>query len=93
MDFEHRSEESRFVTTVEGGEAELSYRRIDGSTLDFEHTYVPPALRGAGVAGKLVTEALEFARNEGYRVRPSCPFVASFLEKHPEYRDVEEAKE
>jgi hypothetical protein len=89
MSVEHRPEESRFVADLSGSEAELTYRKVNEKTLDYLHTYVPPELRGAGIGGELVKEALEFARERGFNVRPSCHFVASFMERHPEYKELE----
>jgi hypothetical protein len=36
----------------------------------------------------LTEHALRYARQRGYKVVPSCPFVAVYIERHPEYRDV-----
>ena len=44
-----------------------------------------PALRGHGVGEKLVRQALEWAREEGLRVIPSCWFVDTVVRRHPEY--------
>lgn len=89
MSVEHRPEESRFVAHLSGSEAELTYRKVNEHVLDYDHTYVPPELRGAGIGGRLVKEAMEYAREKGYKVRPSCPFVAAFIDRHPEYNELE----
>ena len=44
--------------------------------------------RGGGIASQLTHRALEYAREHGYRVMPSCPFVAAYIERHPEYREL-----
>jgi predicted GNAT family acetyltransferase len=49
---------------------------------------VPPAARGGGIASQLTAHALTFARDGGYRVVPSCPFVAAYIQRHPEFRDL-----
>lgn len=89
MSIEHRPKESRFVALQEGSEAELTYRTLDENTLEYDHTYVPPELRGGGLGGRLVREALEYAKKNGFSVKPTCPFVADFIDRHPEYRDLE----
>lgn len=89
MSVEHKPEESRFVAELSGSEAELTYRKVNETTLDYEHTYVPPELRGAGLGGRLVKAALEYAREKGYKVRPTCPFVADYIDRHPEYSELE----
>src|SRR5512138_2381445 len=50
------------------------------------HTEVPPAARGKGHGDRLARAALEYARREGLRVSPLCPFVAKYIERHPEYK-------
>jgi len=52
------------------------------------HTEVPPALQGRGIASQLVRGTLELLRNSGLRIIPSCPFVADYLKRHPEYASI-----
>jgi predicted GNAT family acetyltransferase len=78
----------RFTTEVAGGIAYITYRESPGQVLDFDHTFVPPSARGRGIASQLTTHALEYARDGGYRVVASCPYVASYIERHPEFRDL-----
>lgn len=82
----HEPEARRFVVDVEGGPAYLSYRDMAGRVLDFHHTYVPRPLRGGGIASHLTAHALSWARDTGHRVVASCPFVAAYVGRHPEYR-------
>ena len=84
----HEPDARRFVIELAGGTGVLTYRELEGSVLDLDHTFVPPALRGAGVASQLTEHALRYARERGYRVIPSCPFVAAFIERHPQHRDL-----
>jgi predicted GNAT family acetyltransferase len=76
----------RFVADVGGEEAYLSYRDLGGRVLDFAHTFVPLSQRGRGIASQLTAHALEHARERGLRVVPSCPFVAVYIERYPNYR-------
>ncbi|KAA0918673.1 GNAT family N-acetyltransferase [Dietzia sp. ANT_WB102] len=50
---------------------------------EFPHTVVASEFGGRGLAGKLVGEALQVTKDEGLRVRPSCSFVAGYIDKHP----------
>lgn len=86
MSIEHNTEEGLFETEVDGFKAYLAYRPVDDRWLDYYSTYVPANLRGRGIAGRIVKVALEFASQEGYRIRPTCSFVADFVERHPEYK-------
>jgi uncharacterized protein len=84
----HEPAARRFVADVDGATAYLSYREVDERTLDFDHTFVPPSFRGGGIASQLTQRALDYARERGSRVVPSCPFVAAYIERHPQYRDL-----
>lgn len=67
--------------------AVLQYRASPGR-ITFLHTEVPEAYRGRGIAGKLARTGLEHAKQEGLGVVAFCPFVRSYLEKHPEYQSL-----
>lgn len=56
------------------------------------HTEVPPALRGHGLAGELVQAVLDWARAQGLRVRPTCSYVAAYMQRHAETQDLLENK-
>lgn len=84
----HEPEARRFVIEVAGEMGLIRYRELPGRVLDLDHTFVPSALRGGGIASQLTLHALRYAREHGYRVLPSCPFVATFIERHPEHRDL-----
>lgn len=81
---EHNPAEHRFEATVDGRLCVAEYRENAG-VLTFTHTYVPPELRGRGIAEKLVRAALEYARAEHFRVIPACSYVATFIRRHREY--------
>ncbi len=77
----------QFEAEVRGSVAVAQYT-LAGGRIIFTHTEVPPELEGQGVAGKLVRTALDYARAEGLAVWPLCPFVRSYLQRHPEYQDL-----
>jgi uncharacterized protein len=66
----------------------FSNYRLNGNTLHFINTRVPPELEGQGVAGRLVKAALDDARTKNLTVVPICRFVAAYIRRHPEYRDL-----
>jgi predicted GNAT family acetyltransferase len=84
----HEPAAHRFAADVDGATAYLSYREAPGHVLELDQTYVPRPARGGGIASQLTARALNFARTEGYKVVPSCPFVAAYVDRHPEYRDL-----
>jgi predicted GNAT family acetyltransferase len=84
----HDPERRRFVARVQGREAYLAYALAGDGLLDYQSTYVPPALRERHIASTLARHALDYARRQGWKVIPSCWFVAGYVERHPEYADL-----
>lgn len=82
----HEPADRRFVIEVEGDTAFISYRELPGRILDLHHTFVPVPFRGSGIASQLTAHALRYADDHGYAILPSCPFVAAYIRRHPEYR-------
>lgn len=74
---------NRFELNVEGGVAFASYRRTDDAVI-ITHTETPPALRGRGIATRLVESAIGLIRAENRKPVAGCSFVADYLRKHPE---------
>ena len=83
MDVRVEHAPGRFFVRVDGVEAELLYERR-GDLLDVRHTFTPPALRGREVAARLTEAAFAYARAEGLRIVPTCPYTRVYLERHPE---------
>jgi predicted GNAT family acetyltransferase len=79
----HNQASSRFEATVDGHESVLEYV-VRGRDAIFTHTFVPPELRGRGLAARLVRAALQWASEAGLMVIPQCSYVAVFLQRHPE---------
>jgi predicted GNAT family acetyltransferase len=83
----HRPEASRFEADIDGRLAVCAYRRV-GDLVHLTHTEVPPAAQGRGIAADLVRATLDWARAEGLKVRPLCSYVAAYMRRHPETRDL-----
>jgi predicted GNAT family acetyltransferase len=79
--------EQEFELTVDGYRAVAAYQ-LEGDTIVFTHTEVPPEIEGRGVGTKLIQAALNSARDRGLKVVPQCRFVRAYMEKHPETRDM-----
>jgi predicted GNAT family acetyltransferase len=81
----HNIEASRFEAEIDGQHAVADYELV-GNEMIFTHTFVPPALRGRGIAEKLVEAALNHAREKGHQVLPRCSYVAVYIERRPEFK-------
>jgi predicted GNAT family acetyltransferase len=77
----------RLELEVEGNIAFIEYR-LDNDTLFLIHTEVPPALEGKGAGSAIVQKALQYAKDNNYKIVPICPFVQSYLKRHKEWHDV-----
>lgn len=77
----HDERLGKFSIELDGSEAYLSYTVVDGTTLDFRHTFVPPELRGRQLAERLVAAGFAYAREHGYRVVPTCSYVQRRVER------------
>lgn len=83
----HDATGRRFVAELDGHQAELHYE-LDNGVMRLVHTGVPAAIGGRGVAGNLVRNALDFARAQGYKVRPDCSYAAAYFQRHPDQGDL-----
>ena len=76
----------RFTHERDGQQSYLLYRQLDEHTVEMTSTYTPPALRGRGIAARIVREALQWADSQGLRVVPTCWFVAEYVERDPKWK-------
>ena len=81
------SESGRIYAENDNGEvvAEITYTVNDGIAT-INHTFTDDSLRGQGIAGKLVQTAAEQIIKNGYKLRATCSYAISWLNKHPEYK-------
>lgn len=52
------------------------------------HTEVPSALEGKGVASGLILSVLKDIESQNLKLIPLCPFVATYLKRHPEWKRI-----
>lgn len=91
MLIEHQEQGSQGQWFVEPNEkrlAEMSYFWKDEDRLVIEHTWVDDSLRGQHVGHYLVEAAVKFAREQGVKIIPECPFAQSVFERDPNFSDV-----
>ena len=84
----HIKNANRFEVLLENGQtAYLNYNEFNNS-LNLSHTYVPKSFEGKGIAAAIVKFALDYARKNNLSIIPSCSYVAAYIERHPEHRDL-----
>lgn len=78
----------RYVTTIDGHVAELTFVRRPGGVLFADHTGVPDALGGKGVGKALVLRLVADARALGLRITPACSFIEAQFRRNPDWADL-----
>ena len=68
--------------------AEITFPLIGDKLVDIDHTYVSNVLRGQGIAGKLMEEAMKVIEKNDWRANTSCSYAAYWKEEHPESLDL-----
>ena len=77
----------RLELDIDGTTAFIEYK-LSQQTLYLIHTEVPPAFEGKGVGRAIVEKALQYAKENNYKVAPRCAFVQSYLKRHEEWNDI-----
>ncbi|GAA4404486.1 GNAT family N-acetyltransferase [Fodinibacter luteus] len=79
-------DETRWEAHVGGVLAGFAAYRPGERVVVFTHTEVDPAFKGRGVGDALARHALDEVAAEGTRrVRPACPFIRAWIDRHPDY--------
>lgn len=86
---QHRPDNQRFEAMLDGEVAGyISYEMGDG-VIDLQHTIVDDKFGGRGVGGALAKGTIDQIRDQsGLKVIPTCPFLAKWFDKNPEYSDL-----
>ncbi len=78
-----------FYVSVDGKqEGKMTFVFNGNDKITIDHTEVNPGNNGKGFGRKMIEKAIEFAREKNITIIPTCPFVKSFFDKNPEFKDV-----
>jgi Predicted acetyltransferase len=78
----------RFELHIEGHIAFIDYILNNENIMFLTHTEVPKELGGKGIGKILVQNALEYLKANGYKLAPLCPFVAAYVKRNPEWKEI-----
>ncbi|MGK5533716.1 GNAT family N-acetyltransferase [Streptomyces sp. URMC 129] len=84
------TEAARFEAWIDGELAGFAEYARTGGVVEYAHTQVRSDHEGEGIGATLARTALDDARERDLRVRVSCPFIRGWLERHPEYQDLQD---
>lgn len=79
----NNQQRQQFQIVIDGEIAYLEYRLQEG-LLVLMHTDVPEQFGGRGIGSALAAAAFDHARAHHLKVKVYCPFVLSYLKRHPE---------
>jgi predicted GNAT family acetyltransferase len=91
MNIQHQETESKgaFFIEEDGTRvAEMTYSKAGTKKIIIDHTEASEQVRGEGYAKKLVFHGVEYARKNGLKVLPLCPYAKSVIQRNEELQDV-----
>lgn len=77
----------RYELNVDGHIAFVEYQFSPG-VIDLVHTIVPKELGGRGIGSILAKGVLDSVRSRDLKVIATCPFIAGYIGKNPDYADL-----
>ena len=88
LDVADNPEQNQFEGRLDGRVVAHSEYELAPGVITFLHTEVDPAFEGQGIGGALASSALDNVRARGLQVVARCPFIAAYIRRHREYRDL-----
>ncbi|WP_405210954.1 GNAT family N-acetyltransferase [Dokdonia sp. Asnod2-E02] len=91
MDIQHKEREDRGVFYMKGDNgiiSELTYSKDKDAVITIDHTETKIPEEGKGFASKLVAHTVTFARENGLKINPLCPFAEVQFDRNPDFKDV-----
>jgi len=79
--------EHRFILRIGAEKAFVKYKE-QGGVFNLLHTETSPPLEGKGAGSAVVQKTLEYLRENGKKIITTCPFVRTYIERHPEWNDM-----
>lgn len=73
---------------IEQGQTAYADYRMTPDRMIIDYVFSPPALRGAGTAGRLMQGVVSVARARSVKITPLCGYAAAWLKRHPEASDL-----
>ncbi len=88
MELRNEPENDRYLVEVDGVVAGFTVYHLRGGRYFFVHTHIEASFTGQGLGSVLARYALDDVRAKGGTIIPICPFIAGFVDRHPEYQSL-----
>ncbi|MDW3218806.1 MAG: GNAT family N-acetyltransferase [Acidimicrobiales bacterium] len=79
---------NRYELIVDDRIVSIADYSLDGTNVVVPHVETDPAMRGQGMADRLMRGMLDDLRAGGRTITPLCPFAAAFVRNHPDDHDL-----
>ncbi len=92
MQITHEKSETRGIFYIKEGDdtlGKMTYHMAEKIIMVVTHTYVNPSQRGKGLAEKLVRAGAEYAKENGFKIRPACSYVSILFDRKPDLAELE----
>ena len=76
---------SRYELPISGDSVAVVYYSIEDGRVVLRHTEVPFEFSGQGYGTRVARAVFDRLRSDGARVIASCPFLALFAARNPQY--------
>ena len=76
---------SRYELPIAGDAVAVAYYSLEDGRVVLRHTEVPFEYNGQGYGTRLARAVFDKLRSEGARVIATCPFMALFAARNPQY--------
>lgn len=68
--------------------AEITFPETEAGSVNINHTFVDEALRGQGIASKLVNAAYNEIKKQNKKAVLTCSYAVKWFKTHPECEDI-----
>lgn len=88
MKIRHDEDNQNFYFDENGKKGKLKYKVVNSNVLDYQSTFIDEEIRGEGYGKSLVKYALEFARENKFKVVPTCRMVSTYIARNEQYQSL-----
>lgn len=78
-----------FILEKEGLQVgKMTYSKMNKNKIIIDHTEVEEPFLNTGSGRELVEHGVKWAKNNGLKILPLCPFAKNLIERDPDLQDV-----